>query len=239
MERLIPNIKNTSGPMPNIPVIEYVDLELYGVNRSLHSELNQKKSFWSDSASLSYGPGICFMCRCTLFKSDKNSKNDYETRMFHRCSDCNMMACDACTLSIHRNLPSSFNNARLCDCYLFSRGTGCDKFLCQRCSFSINSINVSHGFSCNDFTSNYINSNYSYKCFYDLLKKIFYNPVSDKGLRNAIIRILNDFSLVNVACDRTPVYLSGIMNYIKNKEYSLTFAIAMFELSAIDICNLC
>lgn len=226
-----------SGLAPMTPVIEYLDLEMYSRKRKLHSEIFDDRSFWANNATFVGDSRICFMCDCVLFKSEKNPVNDYENRIFHQCSDCNMLICDACTLAINLNYPRAIKRSAFCDCFLFDQMIDCEKFLCPRCSFSINTINVVHGLDDMSYSSEYINSRYSYKCFYKLLKKIFYNSTTDQGERNSVIRILNDFSFDNLKHKNTPSILSGPTKYIKNKEYSTTFEMAIFELSAHDIFN--
>lgn len=159
---------------------------------------------------------LCFVCN--------------SVEIDYHCWDCHKVICAEC-------LAASATLFCSCDCFLFKKNFECGKLLCWRCMFQIESIKVYHGFDARSHASNYLNSRYSYKCFYGLLKQIFRNPQLDADDPiPPIIRILNDFSDANIKWTRFKL-LSGIESYIKNNKYSQLFAMVMFELAKCDLKN--
>lgn len=212
--------------------LESLDLHNYTSKDKVHA-LVFGDSYYENKALLKSQKNFCFICNLLLIKQN-TLPNDPLNNIYYHCSDCKTMVCDVCTSNISQNFGQNQLSYKFCDCYLFKKDHGCDKFLCVRCSFSVDSIIVNHGFGCDSHSSLFMNSNYSYKCFYELLKILFFNSRFDKGFCNSVIRIVNDFVEIDKISNNNNM-LIGIKEYIRNRKYSQTFVMIIFELAKNDL----
>lgn len=197
---------------------EKIDLKIYENKKMVHAIL-YGNSFYERHPSMFK---MCVLCN-----------NKIINHVYQCCSDCKGKICNECSQKISKNI-SFTASYKFCDCYLFKKEFDCNKLLCSYCSFTVQSINVHHGFDSKAFTSSFANTSYSYKCFYDLLKLIFFNRFIDIGQSNAIVRIINDFDERRTIRRRNKLTL-GIEDYMKSYQYTQLFSIVMFELAKNDL----
>lgn len=208
---------------------EFIDVKIFEKQMQI---VHANEPFYSHSKYFRSKEKFCVFCKNTITDNNYLFLNNGEINYYTHCSDCQRKICEKCTATIYYGEPSKLKY-KYCDCYLFQ--DECHKILCFDCRMSVARIIVYHGQDKNACSSLFYNSNYSYRCFYNILKNLFYNASLDHGYNNSIIRIINNFDITNVTLDNKKM-LEGVLDYIKYEDYDPDFFPGiMFELANTDL----
>lgn len=207
-------------PNSEFYIEEKINYNIYQSSNFIH-QICYVDSYFDD---IGYS-NVCFNCNQIISTPvlDLSMYDNIQTR----CGDCERRLCNDCIVK---------NNTNVCYCFLFRADTGCDKILCLHCSMMIRKpINIMNGIDGKSYISQSDkNTTYSFKCFFELAKKLFTNETLDRGPANALIRIINNFDDTNIVIGRDLLSM-GIQTLLRDNEYPKTLAVVCFELARNEL----